>query len=274
MASEPRSSSVNFIHNVERLDQHFLDPATTDSIVGAATILPSDIVLDIGAGNGILTSAILRRSPTHVLAIEPDRRCRSSLERVQRNYPNLTIKLDRIQHIPRSDLSATSLIIANPPFSVLEHLPRLVRELPALRQAIMCVGRRWAEAVTATVGSPRYGVTSIAIQSRFSSRTVGVVDGSSFTPPIRRPAALVEINRLPAPDPGLDLLALAALQNAGSRLKDLVRSERLRRAIGPDRQQTVLHDARLRRIQQRRLRELTTDQISELATLLKPGAAD
>lgn len=268
MASQPSPEPVNFAHDIERLDQHFLDTATADHIVASATIMPDDIILDIGAGTGILTSAILKRSSARVVAVETDQRCRPYLQRLQQGHPNLEIKLDRIQNIPRSEISTTSLIIANPPFSALEHLSRLLRELPELRQAIMCVGRRWADTAAAAIGAPEYGVPSIAIQSRFTVNSIGLINGDVFTPPIRQPAALLEINRRPTPDPGLDLLADTALNQAGSRLKVFLRSRRLRRTVGAGRHHALLHNHTLRRLQQRRIRDLTNDQISELAQLL------
>lgn len=268
MASKTRSDSFNFVHDIERLDQHFLDAATADEIVGFATILPDDVILDVGAGTGILTSAILKRSSVRVVAIETDRRCQRYLERLQHDHPSLTIKLDRIQNVPRLEIATATLMIANPPFSVLEHLTGLLRDLPNLRQAILCVGRRWADAVTAKIGSPEYGVTSIAIQSRFTARTTGLINGAKFNPPIRQPAAVLEIKGRPIPDPGLDLLAETALNRAGSRLKDFLRSRRLRRTLGASRYHALLRDGTLRRIQQRRLRDLTNGQISEIARLL------
>lgn len=269
MASKPISPSLNFAPDTERLDQHFLDRVTADRIVGAATIVPGDVVLDIGSGTGILTAAILRRSAARVIAIETDQRCRPYLERLHKRHSDLTIMLDRIQNIPRADIAATTVIIANPPFSALEHLVRLLRELPKLRQAIMCVSRRWADAATAQTASPDYGVTSVAIQSRFNAATIGLIDGSMFTPPIRKPAALLELSRRREPDPGLDLLADTALTRGGLRLKDFLRSRRLRQTLGSERHRTLLNEATLRRLQQRRLRDLTNGQISAIAALLE-----
>jgi 16S rRNA A1518/A1519 N6-dimethyltransferase RsmA/KsgA/DIM1 with predicted DNA glycosylase/AP lyase activity len=268
LASKPSSHSSNFVHDIERLDQHFLDPATADHIVGYATISPDDVILDIGAGTGILTSAILKTTSARVVAIEPDRRCRPYLERLQQDHPNLAIKLNRIQNMACSEIATTTLIIANPPFSALEYLTGLLRELPILRQAIMCVSRRWADAASAKIDGPEYGVPSVAIQSRFTARTTGLINGSTFTPPIRQPAALVEISRRPMPDAALDLLADSALNQAGSRLKDFLRSRRLRQTLN-GRYHALLRDESLRRLQQRRFNELTNDQISKLARALK-----
>lgn len=268
MASQPTPEAFDFVHDIQRLDQHFVDAMTADHVVAAATIRPSDTVLDIGAGTGILTAAILTCSPRWVIAIEADERCQPHLERLRQDHPNLTIKLDRIQNVPSSDLAAATVIIANPPFSALDHLTRLVRELPRLRQAILCVGRRWADAATARTTADGYGVPSIAIQSRFNATTIGQIDGGLFTPAIRRPAALLELTRRDAPDPGLDLLADAVLTEAGSRLKDFLRSRRLRRRLGAVRHQELLHTSTLRRLQQRRLRDLTNQDLSLIAQLL------
>lgn len=265
MASQPDPSISNFAHDIERLDQHFLDGPTADRIVERARIRPDDVVLDVGAGTGVLTAAILVRSPARVIAVEPDRRCLPYLERLHRRHRSLTIENDRIQCVTLSEITATTLVIANPPFSALEHLVRMVRELPELRRVLLCAGGRWAAAAVAGMESPAYGVTAVAIQSRFTAKIIGTVDGSLFSPPTRNPASLLELERRATPDPGLDLLAVVALNQAGLRVKDFVRSRRVLRALGAARQQLLRREEPIRGVQQRRIGELSQDQFGALA---------
>ncbi|HEX4628088.1 MAG TPA: rRNA adenine N-6-methyltransferase family protein, partial [Gemmatimonadales bacterium] len=59
---------------LKRLGQHFLtDPHILQRIVDALDPTPGDLVLEIGAGKGSLTSALLARG-LRVIAIEKDRR--------------------------------------------------------------------------------------------------------------------------------------------------------------------------------------------------------
>jgi 23S rRNA (adenine-N6)-dimethyltransferase len=54
-----------------QLGQNFLDPATADQIVDEARLVPGELVLEVGAGGGSLTRALVRRQ-VRVVAIEPD----------------------------------------------------------------------------------------------------------------------------------------------------------------------------------------------------------
>ena len=54
-----------------QLGQNFLDPATADQIVDQAAFAPGELVVEIGAGSGVLTRALVRRA-LRVIAVEPD----------------------------------------------------------------------------------------------------------------------------------------------------------------------------------------------------------
>ena len=61
-----------------RLGQNFLaDPNLLDAIVRDAGIGPADVVLEFGAGEGVLTER-LARPPAHLHAVEIDRGSRAS----------------------------------------------------------------------------------------------------------------------------------------------------------------------------------------------------
>jgi len=63
----------------KRLGQHFLtDRTILEKIVDALDPAPDDVVLEIGAGTGTLTDALLARG-LRVIAIEKDRRLISEL---------------------------------------------------------------------------------------------------------------------------------------------------------------------------------------------------
>ncbi len=54
-----------------RLGQNFLDPATAEQIVDQAGLVPGELVLEIGAGAGAFTRALVRRG-VRLIAVEPD----------------------------------------------------------------------------------------------------------------------------------------------------------------------------------------------------------
>jgi len=263
-----RHHAHSFAHDTVRLDQHFLAPQAADLIVAAAQPTATDVVLEIGAGTGILTAAILDTHPARLLAVEVDQRCESRLARLARTHVELTMIMSRIQEVDRTALDGTTMIIANPPFAALETMTRLIRSLPNLRVATLCVSRRWAETVAAPIDSASYGATSVAVQSRFSPRLIGEIDGRQFTPAIGQPATLLQLTRRRLGDPPLDVLAEALLHHGGMRVKSFLRSNRLRRTLDRTRRHGLLAAPTLKQMQQRRLTELSGRQIAELAAAI------
>lgn len=268
LATKATPDPSDFLHDIRQLDQHFLNGQAAERIVDAATITAQEVILDIGAGTGELTAAILRLTPARVIAVECDRRCLPYLHRLHRKHTNLAVLLERIQATQMATVADTTLIIANPPFSALDHLPRLLRDLPALQQAILCVSRRWAATVTADLRGSAYGATSIALQSRFDAAILDLIDGDCFTPAIRKPAALLRLIRLAQVNPAMDALGHVLLNQAGIRLKDFLRSRQLRRAVTPEQHRMLLHHPSLRKLQQRRLHTLSRPELSVFAALL------
>lgn len=69
-----------------RFGQNFLDPATAEQIVDQAELVPGELVIEVGAGSGAFTRALVRRG-VRLIAVEPDphwaRRLREELRGVQ-----------------------------------------------------------------------------------------------------------------------------------------------------------------------------------------------
>jgi len=90
--------------------QHFLRSSKLAAeLVRAARVQPDDLVLDLGAGTGVLTSALVRAG-ARVVAVEIDAQLAEGLKR---RYPHVDVRVDdalRVQ-LPRA------------PFKVLANLP-------------------------------------------------------------------------------------------------------------------------------------------------------
>jgi 23S rRNA (adenine-N6)-dimethyltransferase len=74
-----------------RLGQHFLRPEVADRLVAEAGFRPGELVLEIGAGAGALTSALARRG-VEVVAVEVDPLLAARLrERARREAPRVRV---------------------------------------------------------------------------------------------------------------------------------------------------------------------------------------
>ena len=259
----------DFTADTDHLDQHFLDSETATHMVAVAQPTASDVVLDIGAGTGAVTAAITAVRPRRVIAIEVDSRCARYLAALQRSPAGLTVIMRPLREVDERSLRPTTMIIANPPFSALERTRRLLRALPNLRTVTMCVSNRWAQAAAARVCAPTFGRTSVAIQSRFHARIIEVINSDHFAPRPRRPAALLQLTRRAAPDERLDVLAEALLASGGLYVKNLLRSQRLRRALPAEHLYTLIHLPGVRQLQHKRLTELSDAHIATLAAAMQ-----
>lgn len=71
--------------------QNFLrDPRFVRELIGHTTIKPSDVVYDIGAGSGVITSALAERCK-HVIAVELEPKTVEILQKNMAKYTNVTI---------------------------------------------------------------------------------------------------------------------------------------------------------------------------------------
>jgi 23S rRNA (adenine-N6)-dimethyltransferase len=96
-----------------RLGQHFLrSPALARRLVDDAGVGSDEVVVEIGAGHGVLTAALAARAAT-VIAIEVDHRCVARLRAAA--PPNVVVlEADAVTlPLPRTPFR----VVANPPFA-------------------------------------------------------------------------------------------------------------------------------------------------------------
>src|SRR3954467_12846584 len=101
-----------------RLGQNFLaDPNLLDAIVRDAELAPDDLVLEVGAGEGVL-SGRLAAAASHLHTVEIDRGLEPALEPVAA-LPNVDLPWGDAMKLDRAALSpAPTAMVANLPYSV------------------------------------------------------------------------------------------------------------------------------------------------------------
>ena len=96
-----------------RTQNAIADPSLAAKLVSLSQVGPHDVVYDLGAGSGVLTAALARRS-SRVIAIERDPALVRRLRRRFYDAPNVVVREGDIlaYRLPRSD----HVVVANPPF--------------------------------------------------------------------------------------------------------------------------------------------------------------
>jgi 16S rRNA (adenine1518-N6/adenine1519-N6)-dimethyltransferase len=208
---------------VVRLGQNFLaDPNLLDAILRDAALDPGDVVLEVGAGEGVLTER-LAAAAERVHVVEIDRGLERALEPVSL-LPNVelhwadAVKLDLAALEP-----APTAVVANLPYAVATPvLLRTIEELPTVERWTVMVQREIADRLRAAPGSRVYGAPSVLSQLACEVKLLRSVDPAVFRPRPRVDSAILGLHRTGAgADPPTRELVRAAFAH---RRKSLARS--------------------------------------------------
>jgi 16S rRNA (adenine1518-N6/adenine1519-N6)-dimethyltransferase len=211
------------VTTVVRLGQNFLaDPNLLDAIIRDAEIAPGAVVLEVGAGEGVLTER-LAGAASHVHSIELDRGLERALAEVA-SRPNVELHWGDALRIDFSALDpAPTALVANLPYSIATPLIlRTIEELPSLTRWTAMVQREIADRLRAEPGSRAYGSPSVLVQLACEVRLIRTVDPAVFRPRPRVESAILGLRRTgPGAGPGTRELVRAAFAH---RRKALPRS--------------------------------------------------
>ena len=232
----PALSDVIRAHGLsarKSLGQNFiLDLNLTRRIARAGGPLEGVTVVEIGAGPGGLTRALLLEGAARVVAVERDERCFQALEQIATHYPGRVdiVKADAT----RTDLSTLSpssaRIIANLPYGastqLLAHWLSVEPWPPWYDKMVLMFQREVADRITAAPGNKTYGRLSVLAQWRTIPRTVLTLPPRAFTPAPKVDSSLVEFIPRAEPEPAGSTAALQKVTAAafGQRRKMLRQS--------------------------------------------------
>jgi 16S rRNA (adenine1518-N6/adenine1519-N6)-dimethyltransferase len=188
------------------LGQHFLlDENLVDVAVREAHVGPADVVLEVGAGLGVLTAALARAAGA-VHAIEIDRRLAPALA-------NVTVHWGDAMRMPLEALEpAPTALVANLPYSIATPLVvESLWRLPAVGRWCVMAQREVVDRWLAPPGGRLYGSASVLIQLTAEVTSRRPVGREVFAPRPRVDSALVALHRTaPGPPPPLRALVRAA----------------------------------------------------------------
>lgn len=181
------------------LGQNFVvDPNTVRRIARLARVGPGTNVVEIGAGLGSLTLALVETGAS-VTAIEMDRYLVPVLRDVVADHAVRVVEGDALR-LDWDELLADQerwVLVANLPYNAATPLVLdLLAGVPAIERMLVMVQREAGERLAAGPGSGIYGIPSVKVALRATARLVGRVGPDVFLPRPRVDSALVEIVRL------------------------------------------------------------------------------
>jgi 16S rRNA (adenine1518-N6/adenine1519-N6)-dimethyltransferase len=214
---------------VVRLGQNFLsDENLLDAIVRDAELAPRDVVLEVGAGEGVLTGR-LADAVCHVHAVEIDRSLAGSGLTALAARPEVELHWGDAMKLDLGALRPPpTAMVANLPYAIATPLlVTTIETLPTVRRWTVMVQREIADRLRASPGGRLYGAPSVLVQLACEVRMLRRVDRAVFRPRPRVDSAILSLRRIGAgADPRTRALVRAAFAH---RRKSLPRSLELGR---------------------------------------------
>jgi 16S rRNA (adenine1518-N6/adenine1519-N6)-dimethyltransferase len=172
--------------------QNFLvDRNIHRKIVAAAATAADDVVVEIGAGLGTLTSALLgaEPAPRRVIAVERDADMLAVLRAELGEDARVEIRAEDATQFDFRGAAQTAatpvIVVGNLPYQITTPLLFAIIDAgAAVRRAVVMVQREFAERAVAAPGSKIYGRLSVMVQQQMEARILfGVAPGSFFPQP-------------------------------------------------------------------------------------------
>ncbi len=191
------------------LGQNFVaDANTVRRVVRLAGVGSGDRVVDVGAGLGALTLALLE-SGASVTAVEVDHRLVPVLRAQVEPAGGRVVEADALvadwAEIADPERGRWSLV-SNLPYNVaVPVVIRVLEQVPQVTMLLVMVQREVGERLAAAPGSRAYGVVSVKVDYWARAQVVGSVSPQVFVPRPRVESVLVRIERrVPAGCPNTD----------------------------------------------------------------------
>lgn len=186
-----------------KLGQHFLaDARFRRRIVEALSLRPDDLVIEIGAGRGAMTSLLAERA-RRVVAIELDSGLAEHLREVFAEMQRIEILTSDILctdigEVCRRHEAEKCVVFGNLPYYITSPIVQhLLASRAWLRGMTLLVQREVAERLTAEPGTRAYGYLSVLAQLYSHPRLLFAVPPGAFAPPPRVRSALVGFRMQP-----------------------------------------------------------------------------
>jgi len=182
------------------LGQHFLNnPEIVNEIIASADISPTDIILEIGPGEGVLTEQLCQKAQ-QVITIELDNKLEATLQKKFEKQNNLEIIFDDILKInlPKilKDRNIQSYkLIANIPYYITSKIIRLFLETEIQpTEIILMIQKEVAQRIIARPGA--MSKISASVQYYAHAEILFDVAPENFDPPPKVDSSVIKISNL------------------------------------------------------------------------------
>lgn len=177
------------------LSQHFLrDAAVARALVRRLPFAPDDLVVEAGAGDGLLTEALVDAG-FRVIAVEKDARLFGLLRQRLASHPNVVCHHADFLTFPLP--AGPYQVMSNVPYVITAALVRKLLQAARPPDTAMLIVQR--EAAEKFAGMPRETLFSLLHKPWFEISISGTVARRNFVPPPRVHSVLLRMHKRDAP---------------------------------------------------------------------------
>lgn len=181
------------------LGQNFItDVNLLNAVVSDANVTENDVVAEIGAGAGTLTSALAKKAKK-VVSFEVDSDLGPALEKIAQANPSVTFHFADVLKLSDDEIREwvpeRFKVVANLPYYVTTPMiMRFVESTLDVSDMTLMMQKEVAERLTAKEGTPEYGAITVALRAIASVKITRTIDRRMFYPAPNVDSALVKID--------------------------------------------------------------------------------
>lgn len=178
----------------KRFGQHFLrDSTVIENIVSAISAQPTDTLVEIGPGEGVLTSP-LARAAGNLHIVELDRDLVTILQKKFATHESVTIHSGDALQFDFSSLGSDLRVIGNLPYNISTPLLfHLIEHRRAIRDMHFMLQKEVVDRMAAEPGSKAYGRLTIMLGCFMNVQPLFDVPADAFDPPPKVVSAVVRL---------------------------------------------------------------------------------
>ena len=182
----------------KELGQNFLiDPRIVDRIIESLKLTKADIVVEVGAGSGILTER-LARSAGKVTGVEIDEKLCQILTEELAEYDNLKIICEDMEQFcfeKRFTQPQSVKIVGNLPYQIASSFLLNLAQKECIKFMVVMVQREVAEKLLARPGNKKRGTLTVLMNYYTIIDRIINAPPQAFIPPPKVGSSLIRIDR-------------------------------------------------------------------------------